>query len=93
MQRTMQNHAAVFRTGPLLEEGVRKINEINAQMKVPLSDDASCASAYSCVYLFVCLIERAGHQSLGPFSQLQHRPDRTLLPYHTARCSSCISCS
>lgn len=27
MQKTMQNHAAVFRTGDLLEEGVEKINE------------------------------------------------------------------
>jgi succinate dehydrogenase / fumarate reductase flavoprotein subunit len=30
MQRTMQTHAAVFRTGPSLAEGVRKLKEIRA---------------------------------------------------------------
>uniref|UniRef100_A0A6B2L0M3 Succinate dehydrogenase [ubiquinone] flavoprotein subunit, mitochondrial n=1 Tax=Arcella intermedia TaxID=1963864 RepID=A0A6B2L0M3_9EUKA len=32
MQRTMQNNCAVFRTGEVLEEGVKKIDAINAQM-------------------------------------------------------------
>lgn len=32
MQRTMQNHAAVFRTGDSLAEGVTKINEIAASI-------------------------------------------------------------
>ena len=27
MQKTMQDHAAVFRTGDVLNEGVQKINE------------------------------------------------------------------
>src|SRR3546814_12988505 len=30
MQRTMQNHAAVFRTGETLSEGVKKIREVHA---------------------------------------------------------------
>jgi len=29
MQKTMQQHAAVFRDGPLLEEGVRKMDEVS----------------------------------------------------------------
>lgn len=33
MQRTMQNHAAVFRTGTLLDEGVKKIDTIAASLK------------------------------------------------------------
>ncbi|HUO82945.1 MAG TPA: succinate dehydrogenase flavoprotein subunit [Gammaproteobacteria bacterium] len=28
MQRVMQDHAAVFRTGPVLEEGIRKLREV-----------------------------------------------------------------
>ena len=28
MQRTMQNHAAVFRDGPVLQEGCKKMSEI-----------------------------------------------------------------
>lgn len=33
MQRTMQNHAAVFRTGDSLQEGVHKIDEVFASRK------------------------------------------------------------
>ncbi|ALC41853.1 SdhA [Drosophila busckii] len=33
MQRTMQNHAAVFRDGPILQEGVSKMKEIYKQFK------------------------------------------------------------
>ncbi|HAJ90512.1 MAG TPA: succinate dehydrogenase/fumarate reductase flavoprotein subunit, partial [Rhodospirillaceae bacterium] len=33
MQRTMQNHAAVFRTGESLSEGVTKINEVAASIQ------------------------------------------------------------
>ncbi|KAH8297456.1 hypothetical protein KR044_012077 [Drosophila immigrans] len=33
MQKTMQNHAAVFRDGPILEKGVREMNEIYKQFK------------------------------------------------------------
>jgi len=32
MQRTMQNNCAVFRTGEVLDEGVKKIDAVNAQM-------------------------------------------------------------
>jgi succinate dehydrogenase / fumarate reductase flavoprotein subunit len=32
MQRTMQSNCAVFRDGPILEEGVRKIHEVAASM-------------------------------------------------------------
>ncbi|MCJ9428044.1 succinate dehydrogenase flavoprotein subunit [Kordiimonas marina] len=32
MQRTMQNHCAVFRTAEVLEEGVKKIDEVAANM-------------------------------------------------------------
>lgn len=32
MQKTMQNHAAVFRDGPTLEEGVRKMKDLNKEM-------------------------------------------------------------
>lgn len=39
MQRTMQKHAAVFRTGPLLQEGIAKIRELYTQLaNVRLSD-------------------------------------------------------
>ncbi|KAH8405516.1 hypothetical protein KR215_001747 [Drosophila sulfurigaster] len=33
MQKTMQNHAAVFRDGPILEKGVREMKEIYKQFK------------------------------------------------------------
>ncbi|KAH8384662.1 hypothetical protein KR093_004315 [Drosophila rubida] len=33
MQKTMQNHAAVFRDGPILEKGVREMQEIYKQFK------------------------------------------------------------
>ncbi|KAL7736302.1 hypothetical protein ACLKA6_014780 [Drosophila palustris] len=33
MQKTMQNHAAVFRDGPILEKGVREMREIYKQFK------------------------------------------------------------
>ena len=32
MQKVMQNHAAVFRDGPVLEEGVEKINNLMDEM-------------------------------------------------------------
>ena len=39
MQRTMQSHAAVFRTGDVLREGCRQMSEINARFKdVRVSD-------------------------------------------------------
>lgn len=33
MQRCMQNHAAVFRDGPILQKGVAQMNEIYKQFK------------------------------------------------------------
>lgn len=33
MQRCMQNHAAVFRDGPILEKGVAKMSEIYKEFK------------------------------------------------------------
>lgn len=33
MQKTMQNHAAVFRDGSVLEEGVEKMKEVLKQFK------------------------------------------------------------
>jgi succinate dehydrogenase / fumarate reductase flavoprotein subunit len=36
MERTMQHHCAVFRDGPLLEEGLGKLNEVIAMMRVDL---------------------------------------------------------
>jgi succinate dehydrogenase / fumarate reductase, flavoprotein subunit len=33
MQRTMQNHCAVFRTGDVLQEGVKHINAVAAEMR------------------------------------------------------------
>jgi len=32
MQKTMQSHAAVFRTGPVLQEGVAKMNDLQKEM-------------------------------------------------------------
>ena len=32
MQKTMQNHAAVFRDGPTLEEGVKKMRDLNKEL-------------------------------------------------------------
>lgn len=32
MQKTMQNHAAVFRTGELMENGLQKLRELHAQL-------------------------------------------------------------
>jgi succinate dehydrogenase / fumarate reductase flavoprotein subunit len=37
MQRTMQCHCAVFRDGPLLEEGLRKLDEVIEMMRADLS--------------------------------------------------------
>jgi succinate dehydrogenase / fumarate reductase flavoprotein subunit len=37
MQRTMQRHCAVFRDGPLLEEGLRKLDEVIEMMRADLS--------------------------------------------------------
>ena len=36
MQRTMQRHCAVFRDGPLLEEGLGKLNEVVESMRTDL---------------------------------------------------------
>jgi succinate dehydrogenase / fumarate reductase flavoprotein subunit len=36
MQRTMQRHCAVFRDGPLLEEGLSKLAEIIENMRIDL---------------------------------------------------------
>jgi succinate dehydrogenase / fumarate reductase flavoprotein subunit len=36
MQRTMQRHCAVFRDGPLLEEGLRKLDEVIEMMRADL---------------------------------------------------------
>lgn len=33
MQKTMQNHAAVFRTGDVLKEGVQKLDKVYDEMK------------------------------------------------------------
>lgn len=33
LQKTMQNHAAVFRDGPTLAEGVKKMYALNDEMK------------------------------------------------------------
>ncbi|KAF7634949.1 hypothetical protein Mgra_00005693 [Meloidogyne graminicola] len=39
MQKTMQKHAAVFRTGPILQEGIEKIKDLYSQIKhVHISD-------------------------------------------------------
>ena len=37
MQRTMQRHCAVFRDGPLLEKGLRKLDEVIEMMRADLS--------------------------------------------------------
>jgi succinate dehydrogenase / fumarate reductase flavoprotein subunit len=37
MQQTMQRHCAVFRDGPLLEEGLRKLDEVIEMMRADLS--------------------------------------------------------
>jgi len=36
MQNVMQNHAAVFRTGESLQEGVKKIDEVAAQLRTDI---------------------------------------------------------
>jgi succinate dehydrogenase / fumarate reductase flavoprotein subunit len=36
MQRTMQRHCAVFRDGPLLEEGARKLDDVVQMMRADL---------------------------------------------------------
>lgn len=41
MQRTMQNNAAVYRTGATLQEGVKLIDEVNQQLKHIRLDDKS----------------------------------------------------
>ena len=41
MQRVMQNHCAVFRTGEVLQEGVEKLEEVWAMRKDLKVDDAS----------------------------------------------------
>lgn len=41
MQKTMQDHAAVFRTGPVLEEGVQKMQEIAREFEdVKITDQS-----------------------------------------------------
>lgn len=63
MQKTMQAHAAVFRTGPLLEEGCVKMGDLYKTM----------------VGLHVCFgLTRAalGHQAVRSRSDLEHRSDR-----------------
>jgi succinate dehydrogenase / fumarate reductase flavoprotein subunit len=37
MQQTMQRHCAVFRDGPLLEEGLRKLDDIIEMMRADVS--------------------------------------------------------
>jgi succinate dehydrogenase / fumarate reductase flavoprotein subunit len=37
MQRTMQHRCAVFRDGPLLEKGLRKLDEVIEMMRADLS--------------------------------------------------------
>jgi succinate dehydrogenase / fumarate reductase flavoprotein subunit len=37
MQRTMQRHCAVFRDGPLLKEGLTKLNEVIEMMRTDLA--------------------------------------------------------
>ena len=37
MQRTMQRHCAVYRDGPMLEEGLRKLGEVIEMMHVDVS--------------------------------------------------------
>ena len=37
MQQTMQRHCAVFRDGPLLDAGGRKLGEVSAAMRADLS--------------------------------------------------------
>jgi len=37
MQRIMQRHCAVFRDGPLLEEGLRKLDDVIETMRADLS--------------------------------------------------------
>ena len=37
MQRTMQRHCAVFRDGPLLDEGLSKLNNVIEMMRADLS--------------------------------------------------------
>lgn len=41
MQQTMQNHAAVFRVGDVLDEGVRKMAEVRASFDAVAVEDAS----------------------------------------------------
>jgi len=41
MQRVMQNNCAVFRNGQVLEEGVKKIDQINASMADLKTSDRS----------------------------------------------------
>ena len=39
MQKTMQTHAAVFRTGPVMQEGIQKMNSLWKDMaNIKLSD-------------------------------------------------------
>ena len=39
MQKTMQTHAAVFRTGPVMKEGIEKMNALWKDMaNIKLSD-------------------------------------------------------
>jgi len=41
MQKTMQNHAAVFRTGAVLEEGIEKLKSVRASFSDVLVNDRS----------------------------------------------------
>jgi hypothetical protein len=47
MQKTMQNHAAVFRDGPTLEEGVKKMRDLNKEL-----DDLKVLFSISISYSF-----------------------------------------
>ena len=54
MQQTMQNNAAVFRTGPVLQEGVQKMYDIYKEM-----DDLKV-----CIFDFVFLCYES---NIGPW--------------------------
>jgi succinate dehydrogenase (ubiquinone) flavoprotein subunit len=41
MQKTMQNHCAVFRTGPVLDEGVKKMYDVYGSLKQIKTTDRS----------------------------------------------------
>ena len=49
MQKTMQNHAAVFRTGDVLKEGCNKMTALWAKMD-DLKVMSVCVGETECVY-------------------------------------------